>query len=39
MKIYTSDVNSLLIDKITTEVAEFATRNRAENYIMIVPEK
>ena len=39
MKIYTSDINSILIDKITTEVADLATKNKTENYVMIVPEK
>ena len=39
MKIYTSDVNSIIIDKITSEVAELATKNRDENYCLIVPEK
>lgn len=39
MKIYTSDTNSLLVDKITTELATLAEKNTFENYILIVPEK
>jgi len=39
MKIYTSDVNSIIIDKITSEIAEQASNNTNENYILIVPEK
>ena len=31
--------SSILIDKVTREIAEKATQNRSENYCLIVPEK
>lgn len=39
MKIITSDTNRLLIDKVTQEIAELASKNTTENYCLIVPEK
>ena len=39
MKIYTSDSNKLLIDKLTQEIADKASANTLENYCIIVPEK
>lgn len=39
MKIYTSNDNSILIDKITSELIEKANLNPNENFCLIVPEK
>lgn len=39
MRIYTSDTNSVLVEKITKEISDKATQNINENYCLIVPEK